>query len=57
MHGDVNRYNFIIDDAGNVRIIDFMHAKPWTEEAARQELEDLRWELLDTSRRGAPYHM
>ena len=54
VHGHVNRHNFLVDPAGSVRMIDFAHSKPWSEEAAKQELQDLRTELSDTSARGAP---
>lgn len=55
LHGDVNRHNFIVEESGTVRMIDFMHAKPWSEEAAAKELQDLQSQLQDTSARGAPF--
>lgn len=57
LHGDVNRHNFIVDESGHVRMIDFMHSKPWSEEAAERELQELQSELEDTSARGAPFSL
>ncbi|KAM5372148.1 hypothetical protein ACJZ2D_007681 [Fusarium nematophilum] len=53
IHGDTNRYNFLVDRAtGQVKMIDFEHAEPYEEEKARQELEGLRAELTETTGRG-----
>ena len=54
-HGDVNRYNFVVDRSNGeriVRIIDFEHAKKLDETEARQELESLASELTEETGRG-----
>ncbi|EFE29428.1 uncharacterized protein ARB_03724 [Trichophyton benhamiae CBS 112371] len=53
VHGDINRYNFLIDDeTGNIRLVDFEHAKHLTEETARAELDSLPSELAEETGRG-----
>jgi serine/threonine protein kinase len=42
IHGDVNRHNFIIDETGRARIIDFEHSSLLTPEKEANELEELR---------------
>lgn len=54
-HGDVNRYNFIIDDKdGTARMVDFEHASAFEEAAAKEELESLVKELSEETGRGGP---
>lgn len=55
IHGDVNRYNFLVDDgSGNIRMVDFEHAEDFDEEAAHVELEILPQELEEKAGRGGP---
>ncbi|CVL10493.1 uncharacterized protein FPRN_12913 [Fusarium proliferatum] len=55
VHGDANRYNFIVErSAGNVKMIDFEHAEQYEEEKANAEIQELASELTDDSGRGAP---
>ncbi|EWY85601.1 hypothetical protein FOYG_12742 [Fusarium oxysporum NRRL 32931] len=55
VHGDANRYNFIVErPTGNVKMIDFEHAKQYDEKKAKTEIEKLASELTDDSGRGAP---
>ncbi|KAF5705875.1 hypothetical protein FMUND_11851 [Fusarium mundagurra] len=55
VHGDANRYNFIIErSSGNIKMIDFEHAERYDEKKAKAEIEELASELTDDSRRGAP---
>lgn len=55
VHGDVNRYNFIVDRGSNhIRVIDFEHVENFDEEKARKELESLEGELREETGRGAP---
>lgn len=42
VHGDVNRFNFVVGEGGEVRIIDFERA-----EVGGEEEEARRWELGD----------
>jgi len=55
LHGDVNRYNFLVTEEG-VKLIDFEclleNASP---ESMRKELESLRAELVDESGRGGGF--
>lgn len=55
VHGDVNRYNFLVTEEG-VKLIDFEtlreNASP---ESMRKELENLRTELVDESGRGGGF--
>lgn len=54
-HGDVNRYNFLIDPSGGqVRLIDWEHAEVFDAKKATQELESLSNELTEETQRGAP---
>lgn len=55
VHGDVNRYNFILDrskDPVHVRLVDFEHAEPYEESNALEELQSLLSELGETTGRG-----
>ncbi|KAF4493829.1 hypothetical protein FAGAP_10058 [Fusarium agapanthi] len=55
VHGDANRYNFIVEQStGNVKMIDFEHAEQYDERKAKAEIEELAAELTDDSGRGAP---
>jgi serine/threonine protein kinase len=55
VHGDVNRYNFIINRSdGHVRMVDFEHANEFDEMEARLELESLPSELSEETGRGGP---
>ncbi|EWZ77729.1 hypothetical protein FOMG_16426 [Fusarium oxysporum f. sp. melonis 26406] len=55
IHGDVNRYNFLVTEDG-VKLLDFerllQNARP---ESMRKELEHLRAELVDESGRGGGF--
>ncbi|KAJ4328632.1 hypothetical protein N0V84_000991 [Fusarium piperis] len=55
VHGDVNRYNFIIEenDPGHVRLVDFEHAQDYDEKLAQAELESLPGELAEETGRGS----
>ena len=54
IHGDINRYNFMINrTTGGARMVDFEHAKIFTEEKAKLELESLESELVEETGRGA----
>ena len=55
VHGDVNRYNFILDrskEPVHVRLVDFEHAEPYEEWKALEELQSLSLELAETTGRG-----
>jgi predicted Ser/Thr protein kinase len=55
VHGDVNRYNFIVTEEG-VKLIDFERFQEGASpEAMRRELESLRAELVDESGRGGGF--
>ncbi|PSS10957.1 hypothetical protein M430DRAFT_37085 [Amorphotheca resinae ATCC 22711] len=55
IHGDVNRYNFIVDRSNNnVRMIDFEHAEDLDKTKAHRELESLASELAEETGRGGP---
>jgi tRNA A-37 threonylcarbamoyl transferase component Bud32 len=55
VHGDVNRYNFIVDrQSGQVSMVDFEHAAALDEEAADTELQSLPSELEEETGRGGP---
>ena len=54
VHGDVNRYNFLVD-GGQVRLVDFEHAQVLDAESAAQELESLSSELVEETGRGTHY--
>lgn len=58
IHGDVNRYNFIVDrKTGKVRMVDFEHAAALDEETAQQELASLSSELGEETSRGKPLEL
>lgn len=55
IHGDINRYNFVIDrerEPVSVRLVDFEHAEPFQEDMARVEIESLPSELMEMTGRG-----
>ncbi|KAL3420866.1 alpha-galactosidase A [Phlyctema vagabunda] len=55
VHGDVNRYNFIVNRSmtpSHVRLVDFEHAEPYEESKALSELQSLSSELGETGGRG-----
>ncbi|KAK2764584.1 hypothetical protein FQN54_009279 [Arachnomyces sp. PD_36] len=53
IHGDVNRYNFIVSENGErVVLLDFENAEQFSEERAREEIECLERELKEESGRG-----
>ncbi|KAH7377710.1 alpha-galactosidase A [Pyrenochaeta sp. MPI-SDFR-AT-0127] len=55
LHGDVNRYNFLISE-DNVKVIDFERFEEnSTEDARTREMQSLRAELVDQSGRGAGF--
>ncbi|KAH7009175.1 alpha-galactosidase A [Macrophomina phaseolina] len=55
LHGDANRYNFLVGQDG-VRIIDFEHFQENTSEQLRKkEMQSLRNQLLDRSGRGSGF--
>lgn len=55
LHGDVNRYNFLVGEDG-VKIIDFARLEEDTTEGARmREMQSLRQESVDQSGRGAGF--
>lgn len=56
IHGDVNRYNFLIDSSGGgqVRLIDFEHAEVFDADKAEREVESLVDEFNEETKRGAP---
>jgi RIO-like serine/threonine protein kinase len=52
VHGDVNRYNFIVDQKNaTIKLIDFEHTEDFEDELGQQELDSLREELLEESGR------
>ncbi|KAI1312069.1 alpha-galactosidase A [Xylaria venustula] len=57
VHGDVNRYNFLVEEGdgggGCVRLVDFEHAQDYDEKLARAELESLPAELAEETGRGS----
>ncbi|KAH9885009.1 hypothetical protein F4778DRAFT_518197 [Xylariomycetidae sp. FL2044] len=54
VHGDANRYNFVVDaSTGDVKMIDFEHADVYDEEKGRVEIEELRAQLTEETGRGA----
>jgi tRNA A-37 threonylcarbamoyl transferase component Bud32 len=54
-HGDVNRYNFLVDKDG-VTLIDFeCFEESSTEEARSEGIQSLRAEFFDQSGRGAGF--
>ncbi|KAI9809775.1 MAG: hypothetical protein M1825_000208 [Sarcosagium campestre] len=55
IHGDVNRYNFILESTEKrVRLLDFEHTAPYEEDEAREELLSLPAELAEDTGRGGP---
>ncbi|KAG6312574.1 hypothetical protein E4U22_001730 [Claviceps purpurea] len=56
LHGDVNRYNFLVTDDG-VKLIDFERLQKGADpESISKELENLRAGLVDESRRGGGFY-
>jgi predicted Ser/Thr protein kinase len=55
VHGDVNRYNFIVDKKRRqVSMVDFEHAAALDEVTAKKELQSLVSELKEDTGRGGP---
>jgi hypothetical protein len=55
IHGDVNRYNFMVDTkTAAVKVIDYEHVEAFEDELARNELNSLMDELQEDSGRGGP---
>ena len=55
VHGDVNRYNFVVTEKG-VKLLDFESlGESASPESMRKELESLRAELVDESGRGGGF--
>ncbi|PPR02904.1 hypothetical protein CVT26_009750 [Gymnopilus dilepis] len=55
LHGDLNRYNFIVSDEGQVRLIDFADAKlNASEEDMQKEYDSLPERLVEESGLGKP---
>jgi RIO-like serine/threonine protein kinase len=53
LHGDFNRYNFIVDKStGNIRMVDFEHALHFEGAKAAEEFESLASELIEDTGRG-----
>ena len=54
VHGDTNRYNFVVDrrPGGGIHLVDFEHVEAFTEETARAELLSLPAELSEETGRG-----
>jgi RIO-like serine/threonine protein kinase len=53
VHGDVNRYNFIVDPVtSHIRMVDFEHVEEIEEEKARAEIASLPNELTEETNRG-----
>jgi hypothetical protein len=54
IHGDVNRYNFLVDrvSRSGVRLVDFEHAEDVNESLAREELLSLPAESTEETGRG-----
>ncbi|KAF5963814.1 alpha-galactosidase A [Fusarium bulbicola] len=55
VHGDINRYNFIIEESHDrhVRLVDFEHAQDYDEKLAQEELKSLHAELAEETGRGS----
>ena len=56
VHGDVNRYNFVVDRRPNglTLLVDFEHAEGYNEDTAWKEIESLPSELTEETGRGRP---
>lgn len=54
IHGDINRYNFLVDSDEIVRMVDFEHAEDREDGSAREELGASPFELAEVSGRGGP---
>lgn len=54
VHGDANRYNFIVEDrpGGRIWLVDFEHAQDYDEKAGRAEYLSLALELAEETGRG-----
>lgn len=53
IHGDPNRYNFIVEkESGEVKLVDFEHVEDYDEAKAALELESLAKELREETGRG-----
>ena len=54
-HGDVNRYNFVVDrQARKVNMVDFEYASAYDEADAEAEIQSLPAELKEDTGRGGP---
>lgn len=55
VHGDVNRYNFIVEEGpgGVIRLVDLEHAQDYDAKLAQAELESLPAELAEETGRGS----
>ena len=52
VHGDVYRHNFVVNrSVGGVCLVDFEHAREFNETQARMEIESLRDQLTEETRR------
>lgn len=55
VHGDVNRYNFLVNREQDRAILsDLEHAEEFDEVSAQRELDSLAAESSETSGRGGP---
>ncbi|KAF2665180.1 alpha-galactosidase A [Microthyrium microscopicum] len=55
LHGDVNRYNFIVDSkTAAIKVIDFEHAEAFEHDLAKKEMDSLIYEIQEDSGRGGP---
>lgn len=53
IHGDVNRFNFMINDESHTaRLVDYEHAEVYSKDAAETEISSLPDELMETTGRG-----
>lgn len=54
VHGDVNRYNFVVEEKpdGRIWLVDFEHAQDYEEQAGQAEIQSLPFELTETTGRG-----
>lgn len=53
IHGDVNRYNFLVEkESGRVKLVDFEYAEAYEESKARMEIDSLGSELCEQTGRG-----
>jgi predicted Ser/Thr protein kinase len=56
VHGDCNKFNFIIRPDNSVVLIDFDKSKPCDDpEVLQKEMDSLKWQLAESSGRGGGY--